>query len=176
MPARCIVAGCSNTTKDGVSLHVFPKDENLRRIWTSKVKLTRGNWKGPSDTSVICSAHFEDSDFDHGLYSLFSLKKLRRLKPDAVPIIKSNVVPHAEKKRGVRTAAEKRKKIRVSHFEVRYHTSSPNGQAPAHVTLRGYWRRIRDHDIVLSRMRGLYFGIGAIVVYRHNDGTQCHWH
>ena len=92
MPARCIVAGCSNKTKDGVSLHVFPKDENLRRIWTSKVKLTRGNWKGPSDTSVICSAHFEDSDFDHGLYSLFSLKKLRRLKPDAVPIIKSNVV------------------------------------------------------------------------------------
>ena len=92
MPARCIVAGYSNTTKDGVSLHVFPKDENLRRIWTSKVKLTRGNWKSPSDTSVICSAHFEDSDFDHGLYSLLSLKKLRRLKPDAVPIIKSNVV------------------------------------------------------------------------------------
>uniref|UniRef100_A0A8C4QP69 THAP domain-containing protein 1 n=1 Tax=Eptatretus burgeri TaxID=7764 RepID=A0A8C4QP69_EPTBU len=91
MPARCIIAGCSNTTKDCVSLHVFPKDDNLQRIWTSKVKLTRGNWKGPSDMSVICSTHFEDSDFDHGLYSLFSFKKLRRLKPDAVPIIKSNV-------------------------------------------------------------------------------------
>ena len=27
MPTRCIVAGCSNTTKEGVSLHNFPNDE-----------------------------------------------------------------------------------------------------------------------------------------------------
>ena len=39
MPARCIVAGCSNTSKYSVSLHVFPKDDNHRRIWTSKVKV-----------------------------------------------------------------------------------------------------------------------------------------
>ena len=58
MPARCVVAGCSNTSKDGVSLHRFPKAEKLRNIWTSKVKLTRGKWPGPSATSLICSDHF----------------------------------------------------------------------------------------------------------------------
>ena len=55
MPTRCIVAGCSNTTKEDVSLHKFPKDVTLRKIWTSKVKLTRGQWTGHTDTSVICS-------------------------------------------------------------------------------------------------------------------------
>ena len=36
---------------DGVSLHWFPKDLNLRKILTSKVKIERGNWTGPSDSS-----------------------------------------------------------------------------------------------------------------------------
>ena len=40
MPTRCIGAGCSNTKKDGVSLHMFPKDPATRRLWTAKVKLT----------------------------------------------------------------------------------------------------------------------------------------
>ena len=40
MPSRCIVAGCSNTTK-GVSLHKFPKKEIVRRIWTAAPALQR---------------------------------------------------------------------------------------------------------------------------------------
>ena len=72
MPSRCIAAGCSNTSKDGVSLHFFPRDPNLRKIWAAKIKLTRGNWAGPSDSSVVCSAHFADDDFEQGLYSQFS--------------------------------------------------------------------------------------------------------
>ena len=84
MPTRCIVAGCSNTyDKEGVSLHSFPKDANLRKIWTAKVKLTRAHWKGPSNSSVICSEHFDASDFEEGLWSQFGLKKQRRLKPSA---------------------------------------------------------------------------------------------
>lgn len=42
MPSKCIVAGCSNTTKDGMSLHLFPKDVKIRKLWTAskpKVKL-----------------------------------------------------------------------------------------------------------------------------------------
>ena len=41
----------SDTSNDGVSLHWFPKDLNLRKILTSKVKIKRGNWAGPSDSS-----------------------------------------------------------------------------------------------------------------------------
>ena len=41
----------SDTSNDGVSLHWFPKDLNLRKILTSKVKIERGNWTGPSDSS-----------------------------------------------------------------------------------------------------------------------------
>ena len=37
MPSRCATAGCSNTTKDGVSLHRFPSDPKYRRIRTTKV-------------------------------------------------------------------------------------------------------------------------------------------
>ena len=50
MPSRCVAAGCSNTTKDGVSLHRFPSDPKYRRIiiWTTKVKLTRAKWSGHS--------------------------------------------------------------------------------------------------------------------------------
>ena len=41
----------SNYAIDGVSLHWFPKDLNLRKILTSKVKIKRGNWTGSSDSS-----------------------------------------------------------------------------------------------------------------------------
>ena len=41
----------SNDAIDGVSLHWFPKDLNLRKILTSKVKIKRGNWTGSSDSN-----------------------------------------------------------------------------------------------------------------------------
>lgn len=116
MPTRCIVAGCSNTTKEDVSLHKFPKDVTLRKIWTSKVKLTRGNWKGPTDTSVICSAHFETSDFEEGLWAQFGLKIQRRLKPDAIPRnirCNNDEAKNTNQRKQHRPAAEKRKRMRV---------------------------------------------------------------
>ena len=58
MPMRCVAAECSKTTKDGVSLHLFPTDPNLRRIWTTKVKTTRVKWDGPTQYSALCSDHF----------------------------------------------------------------------------------------------------------------------
>ena len=58
MPTRCIVAGCSNTPSEGVSLHRFPKDETLRKSWATKVWLTRAKWFGPSPTMLQpCSNH-----------------------------------------------------------------------------------------------------------------------
>ncbi|XP_063950920.1 uncharacterized protein LOC129260174 isoform X2 [Lytechinus pictus] len=112
MPTRCIVAGCSNTTKENVSLHRFPRDPSLRKVWTSKVKLTRANWAGPSDTSVICSVHFAETDFEEpGLWTEFGLKKQRRLKATAIPNIRSS--SYEEPKRKQRESVEKRKKIRM---------------------------------------------------------------
>ena len=121
MPARCIVAGCSNTSKDNVSVHFFPRDEKMRKLWTARVRLTRANWSGPTDSSVVCSAHFSEEDFeDLGLYAQFNIKKKRRLKATAVPLIKSSTstssASTAGKKRTgvpVRSAAEKRMKMRV---------------------------------------------------------------
>ena len=49
MPSRCVAAGCSNTTREGVSLHGFPSDAYYRRIWMANVKLTRAIWPGPSE-------------------------------------------------------------------------------------------------------------------------------
>ena len=48
MPSRCVAAGCSNTTKEGVRLPRFLSDAYYRRIWTANVKITMAKWSGPS--------------------------------------------------------------------------------------------------------------------------------
>ena len=66
MPRRCIVAGCSNTKRDGVSLHSFPfKDTKTIKIWTRNIRLNRQNWKYPTLYSEICSDHFAPAMFTH---------------------------------------------------------------------------------------------------------------
>ena len=42
MVKHCVVAGCSNTYKDGVSLFLFPKDEELQKKWAQQVKRVKG--------------------------------------------------------------------------------------------------------------------------------------
>lgn len=64
MPNRCVVGRCSNTPKDGFTLHTFPKDEKTRRMWTRFVQNTRADFKAPSATSVICSGHFTPDCYD----------------------------------------------------------------------------------------------------------------
>ena len=114
MTKRCIMAGCSNTPKDGVSLHLFPRDEKVQQMWTPKVKLARANWSGPSETSVVCSAHFKEDDFiDTRLYSLFGMPKRRLLKSSAVPTLQLGAGPSSEEK-PPRKAAAKHERMRVS--------------------------------------------------------------
>ncbi len=62
MVKRCVAAGCSSTTKDGVHLYGFPKDPGLRGKWRDQVKRTRDKWE-PTDHSCVCSKHFEDDCF-----------------------------------------------------------------------------------------------------------------
>ena len=87
MLSRCVAAGCSNTTKDGASLHRFPSDPKYRRIWTTKVKLTRAKWSGPTEHSFLCSARFEQTCFEWGLHSQFGMAYKAMLLPDAIPTI-----------------------------------------------------------------------------------------
>lgn len=61
MVKRCVAAGCSNTYSNGVS---FPKDPQLRKKWTDKVKRARDKWEGSSDDSVLCSCHFGEECFE----------------------------------------------------------------------------------------------------------------
>ena len=114
MPSRCVAAGCSNTTKDGVSLHRFLSDAKYRRIWTTKVKLTRAKWSGPTQHSYLCSAHFKQTCFERGLHSQFCMAYKAMLLPDAIPTIfplSKKAVKAPTKKRG---AFLKRERLRVS--------------------------------------------------------------
>ena len=63
MTRRCVVAGCSSTSADDVSLHLFPKDPKTRKMWTKKIRDNRVNWTGPSEHSYVCSKHFTDEMF-----------------------------------------------------------------------------------------------------------------
>ncbi|XP_049573527.1 zinc finger MYM-type protein 1 isoform X1 [Syngnathus scovelli] len=88
---RCIAMGCSNTNEAGVSLFLFPKDEGLRKQWTEQVQTTRKDWSGPTDYSVLCSAHFQETCFEPGPLMRIKLGISTRcklvLKKDSVPTI-----------------------------------------------------------------------------------------
>ena len=85
MPSRCVAAGCSNTTRDGVSLHRFPSDPKC--IWMTNVKLTRAKWSGLTEHSFLCSAHFKQTCFERSLHSQFGVAYKAMLLPDAIPTI-----------------------------------------------------------------------------------------
>ena len=63
MPKECVVGGCKNMPKDGVSFHEFPDDALIRDQWVKAVKSTRKFWNGPSAHSVVFSNHFVEEDF-----------------------------------------------------------------------------------------------------------------
>ena len=61
---------CSNKTgTPGISMHYFPKEESLRQKWTRFVRINRDDFV-PKKSSCLCSAHFDDSCFEHKPVSL----------------------------------------------------------------------------------------------------------
>ena len=93
-PNKVSCTNCSYT--EGISMHIFPKDEIVRRKWTRFVKKHRLDFKAKS-LSALCSAHFEPSCFERN--TSISLgndkpsKALRRfLIKGAVPTV-DTVVP-----------------------------------------------------------------------------------
>ncbi|XP_043362982.1 zinc finger protein 282-like isoform X4 [Dermochelys coriacea] len=93
MPARCVVARCSNTTQDGVSLFKFPKDPHVRSLWDRFVRMKRADWRGGHDRSLICSAHFTDECFDISSVTQKKLEFGKRLLLTKTAVPTLNVYP-----------------------------------------------------------------------------------
>mgnify|MGYP001800646681 CR=1 FL=1 len=56
---------CSNKTgTPGISMHYFPSDEIVRDKWTQFVRIHRNGFV-PKKSSCLCSAHFDESCFEH---------------------------------------------------------------------------------------------------------------
>ena len=87
MVNRCVVGGCSNTNKDGVTCHRFPKEKSARQKWERFVQSTRKNWKC-TDHSIICGAHFVvPDDFENFMQWEMGFKSKLELKKTAIPSI-----------------------------------------------------------------------------------------
>ena len=70
-----------------VYMHSFPKDDTMRRKWTSAVKRQKVNWGGPLSSSLLCSKHFKEECFvTEGVryHDELGVPAQKRLKPDAV--------------------------------------------------------------------------------------------
>lgn len=69
-------------------MHMFPRYDATREEWVRFVRRHRAKWQ-PTKTSVLCSVHFELSDFeqrpDLNLGERSSFQTKRWLKKDAVP-------------------------------------------------------------------------------------------
>lgn len=78
----CCVPLCTFTRKKrhGQSFHEFPSDETQRQAWLKAIGRKDFVPNDKSNSSVVCSVHFQNSDFKQGL-------KCRRLKAEAVPSI-----------------------------------------------------------------------------------------
>ena len=91
MPHRCVAGGCSNTAKDGVSLHGWPSNVQRACEWTNAVRNMWANFNQTA-SSKLCSSHFSDDSFETQSMIAHSLglnmKKI--LKPSAVLTIFNN--------------------------------------------------------------------------------------
>lgn len=64
-------------------IYRFPQDERRRKTWEIAVN-REAEW-APTDSSAVCSEHFEIKDF------YFTESGLRRLSTDAIPTINISV-------------------------------------------------------------------------------------
>ena len=99
----CIRTGLSDSVSPvGISRHKFPTDEAMHGKWIRAIP--RKNWT-PSKNTVICSLHFQSSDFvskktdnniSRGLQRQDVVKNI--LKADAVPTVFSLLPSYFTKK------------------------------------------------------------------------------
>nr|XP_058922270.1 THAP domain-containing protein 6 isoform X3 [Kogia breviceps] len=84
----CSAIGCAsrclpNSKLKGLTFHVFPTDENVKRKWVLAMKRLDVNavdiWE-PKKGDVLCSRHFKKTDFDRSAPNI-------KLKPGVIPSI-----------------------------------------------------------------------------------------
>eukprot|EP00069_Balaena_mysticetus_P017597 bmy_10638T0 len=84
----CSAVGCAsrclpNSKLKGLTFHVFPTDENVKRKWVLAMKRFDVNavdtWE-PKKGDVLCSRHFKKTDFDRSAPNI-------KLKPGVIPSI-----------------------------------------------------------------------------------------
>ena len=105
----CVAPGCrsgygtSGKLPPGVRIHVFPKNQKWRDLWTKAIP--RASWK-PAKKSVICSLHFDESDYNkERVDTNIHIKvkqgqfKYRRLKDTAIPHIFPGLPAYLSKKK-----------------------------------------------------------------------------
>ena len=114
----CVAGGPNNVsctngqhTKE-VSIHHFPnatKEPKRHSKWVKFVRKHRPEWN-PSETSILCGSHFEDSCFKQNRLIAASLGIKTRLKRDAIPTLdNANKVMQIEKS----LSNMKRRKVRI---------------------------------------------------------------
>ena len=85
----CVAYGCSNASKDGFNLFLFPSNIKICNLWTKEVQKMRADFKQPSNYSCLCNALFSRDVFDASclLANEMGISKTMRLPADAVPTI-----------------------------------------------------------------------------------------
>ena len=78
-------------------MHYFPKEESLRQKWSRFVRINRYDFV-PKKSSYLCSAHFDDSRFEHKPVSFAdatgeAIELKKRLIEGSVPT-RTAVVPY----------------------------------------------------------------------------------
>ena len=87
----------NKTGTPGISMHYFPKEESLRQKWTRFVRINLKDFV-PKKSSCLCSAHLDDSCFEHKPMSLTdatgeAIELKKRLIKGSVPT-RTAVVPY----------------------------------------------------------------------------------
>ncbi|XP_024921290.1 THAP domain-containing protein 6-like isoform X2 [Cynoglossus semilaevis] len=103
MPEHCAANSCfSRRTVEnrarGITFHKFPKDKEMRRKW--EISLQREEFTA-SNTSVLCSEHFKQDDFDR-------TGQIVRLRNEVIPSIFSFPV-HLQRPEKRRTTSTSRR-------------------------------------------------------------------
>ena len=111
----CVCGGpglrsCTNTYHvEGISMHKFPANEEQRKMWIKFVRKHRPNFT-PTNSSVICSAHFETSCFG----TRYHIGVPDELKPKARYLLEGSV-PTKDSVVLEEMPATSRTKRKVSH-------------------------------------------------------------
>ncbi|XP_041935680.1 THAP domain-containing protein 6 isoform X2 [Alosa sapidissima] len=108
MPEHCAAHSCSNrrtiaNRARGITFHKFPKDKDVRKKW--EVALRREGFTA-SASSVLCSKHFKQGDFDRTGQTV-------RLRDGVIPSVFSFPVRLKRLEKGRATSTYRRAKERL---------------------------------------------------------------